>query len=915
MAIQISDTTPRVQYTATSGQTTFAVNFEFFNVADLKVYNGTTLLTYNNSPSSASQYSVTGAGVTGGGSITLGGSGATLNDKITIVRDLAISRTSDFPVSGNFPIQTLNTELDKIVAMMQQLEEQFARTLQYPVTTTTGFNVDLPDLVANRVLSVNSDATALLANQELGTNKGNWAASTSYQVRDLVKDTSTNNIFFVNTAHTSTGSQPLTTNANSAKYDLIIDAASATTSATNAASSATAAASSATTASGHATTATTKAGEAATSASTASTQATNAANSATAAATSATNAGNSATAAASSATSAATSFDNFDDIFLGDKSSDPSADNDGDALQTGALYFNTSDNTFRVYNGSAWQSTTPSTSNQTNINSAVSNASNINAVAGNASNINSVAGNSSNINSAVSNASNINTVAGNNSNITTVSGISANVTTVANIASDVTSLANSLEKTYTVTVANPGSGNVFVLDGVNNPAITIIRGNEYIFDVSDSSVTGHPLAFKDGSGNAWTSGVTVSGTAGSSGAKVIFEVPSNAPNSMRYYCTSHGNSMGNTITVTDSAITTVSNNITNVNSVASNATNINAVANNSSNINTVAGAATNINTVASNVSGVNSFADRYRIASSAPTTSLDVGDLYFDTTANELKVYKSSGWAAAGSTVNGTSQRFTYTISGTPTTVTGSDNAGNTLGYDAGFVDVYLNGVKMVNGTDVTVTSGTSVVFANALANGDIVDIVAFGTFNVAAMNANNLNSGTVPIARLGTSGTKDSTTFLRGDNTFAVVDTTNASNLSTGTLPNARLSSVPNSALANSSITINGAAVSLGGSVTVEQDFSWETKTANFNVSARRGYFVDTSSNTVTATLPASPSVGDDVRFIDVSATFDTNNLTVARNGKKIQGDASDLTVATERAGLGLVFSGDTNGWLLLEK
>ena len=169
--------------------------------------------------------------------------------------------------------------------------------------------------------------------------------------------------------------------------------------------------------------------------------------------------------------------------------------------------------------------------------------------------------------------------------------------------------------------------------------------------------------------------------------------------------------------------------------------------------------------------------------------------------------------------------------------------------------------------------------------------------------------------ARLGTSGTKDTTTFLRGDNTFAVVDTTNASNLSTGTLPNARLSAVPNSALANSSITINGSAISLGGSVTVETDFTWETKTANFNVNASRGYFVDTSSNAVTATLPASPTAGDTVRFIDLSATFDTANLTVARNGKKIQGDTSDMTVATERAGFALVFSGDTQGWLLMEK
>ena len=287
------------------------------------------------------------------------------------------------------------------------------------------------------------------------------------------------------------------------------------------------------------------------------------------------------------------------------------------------------------------------------------------------------------------------------------------------------------------------------------------------------------------------------------------------------------------------------------------------------------GAISNVNTVASNISGVNSFADRYRVSSSAPSSSLDVGDLYFDTTANELKVYKSSGWAAAGSTVNGTSARFTYNISGTPTTVTGSDANGNTLAYDAGFIDVYLNGVKQVNGTDVTVTSGTSVVFASALANGDVVDIVGFGTFNVAAINASNINSGT---------------------------------------LPNARLSSVPNSALA-SSITINGSAIALGGSVTVETDFTWETKTSAFDVAASRGYFVDTSGGAVTATLPASPTAGDTVRFIDLSATFDSNNLTVARNGKKIQGASSDMTVATERAGFALVFSGDTQGWLLMEK
>lgn len=78
----------------------------------------------------------------------------------------------------------------------------------------------------------------------------------------------------------------------------------------------------------------------------------------TAAATSETNAGNSATAAAASATSAAASYDNFDDRYLGTKSSDPTLDNDGNALLTGALYFNTSISRMRVYSGSAWADVT-----------------------------------------------------------------------------------------------------------------------------------------------------------------------------------------------------------------------------------------------------------------------------------------------------------------------------------------------------------------------------------------------------------------------------------------------------------------------------------------------------------------------------------------------------------------------------
>jgi len=102
---------------------------------------------------------------------------------------------------------------------------------------------------------------------------------------------------------------------------------------------------------------------------------------------------------------------------------------------------------------------------------------------------------------------------------------------------------------YTVTVANPGSGNVFVLNGSNNPAISMFRATKYVFDQSDGTNGNHPLRFKDASGASYTDGVVVTGTPGQAGAKVEFTVPAGAPNSLRYYCTVHGNAMGNTITV------------------------------------------------------------------------------------------------------------------------------------------------------------------------------------------------------------------------------------------------------------------------------------------------------------------------------------------------------------------------------
>ena len=251
-----------------------------------------------------------------------------------------------------------------------------------------------------------------------------------------------------------------------------------------------------------------------------------------------------------------------------------------------------------------------------------------------------------------------------------------------------------------------------------------------------------------------------------------------------------------------SEVSIVAANATNISSAGANTTNINTVAGQISptnNIATLAGisglnslaaaeASGHVTNVSNNLSGVTSFAERYRVASSAPTTSLDVGDLYFDTTANELKVYKSSGWANAGSSVNGTSARFQYTATGGQTTFSGADSAGNTLSYDSPFIDCYLNGVKLVNGTDVTVTSGNSVVLASGAAAGDILDLVGFGTFNVAAINAANITSGTLGSDRLPTVPTSKGGTGLTslGSANQALKVNSGGSALEFGVLPTA---------------------------------------------------------------------------------------------------------------------------------
>ena len=116
---------------------------------------------------------------------------------------------------------------------------------------------------------------------------------------------------------------------------------------------------------------------------------------------------------------------------------------------------------------------------------------------------------------------------------------------------------------------------------------------------------------------------------------------------------------------------------------------------------------------------------------------------------------------------------------------------------------------------------------------------------------------------------------------------------------------------------TITNTGTITGGTITgtIDNQANWQTdsiKTSGFTATAGEGYFCNTTSGAFIVTLPASPSAGDIVGIKDYAATFDTNNLTVGRNGHNIQGSATDLVVGVERAGFTLVYVDSTQGWLL---
>lgn len=378
MGITINDVSARADYVATAGQTVFPLSFVCFDASDLKVYKNGSLLTLS------TNYTVQNAGANSGLQITLT-SGAAASDKIAVVREVPYSRTTELPSTGPFQIGALNTFLSKVVAMIQQLRDKDARALQIPTSDPGSVSTILPVASSRlgKVLAFNETTGSPEMGPTVASVESVAANAANVQtVGQNITNVNTvaTNISAVNAAYSNATNAAASASAASSSQSAAASSASAAaSSASSALASANAAGSSASTAAAQASTSTTKASESAASAALANDWATKTSGpvaggemsakyhaqaagvSETNAATSASNA-NTYKNAAQSAQAAAeaardttlAAYDNFDDRYLGPKASDPSVDNDGNALIAGSLYFNTALAVMKMWTGSAW---------------------------------------------------------------------------------------------------------------------------------------------------------------------------------------------------------------------------------------------------------------------------------------------------------------------------------------------------------------------------------------------------------------------------------------------------------------------------------------------------------------------------------------------------------------------------------
>ena len=224
---------------------------------------------------------------------------------------------------------------------------------------------------------------------------------------------------------------------------------------------------------------------------------------------------------------------------------------------------------------------------------------------------------------------------------------------------------------------------------------------------------------------------------------------------------------------------------------------------------------------------------------------------------------------------------------------------------------------KTVSGTGPTfgtTDKSTKILYSNGT---NVIDTLVDTTNGVNTLTNKTLTSPTINTPTISSPTiTTAATINAQGELRLADADSSNYVGFKSGaTVASNVIWTLPTAdGTANQILQTNGSGTL--SFATVSGGAAWQAvKTSGFTAVAKQGYFCDTTSSAFTATLPSSATQGDFISFIDYAGTFDTNNLTIGRNGHKIQGVSEDLTVSVERAGLTLVYVDTTQGWLLQNK
>ena len=427
----------------------------------------------------------------------------------------------------------------------------------------------------------------------------------------------------------------------------------------------------------------------------------------------------------------------------------------------------------------------------------------------------------------------IQTVAGISSNVSTVAGISSNVTTVAGISSDVTAVAGDATDIGTVAGLATEIGRLGTADAVADMAIlgtadvvsdlntlatsAIVTDLDALADIATEldalgDITSNITTVAGISANVTTvagisSNVTtvagvssdVSTVAGiSTDVAAVEDIAANVTTvaGVASDVTTVAGISANTTTVAgiSANVTTVAGISSDVTTVAGDAADISTVAGISSNVTTVATNNANVTTVASNITGVNSFAERYRVGSADPTTSLDEGDLAYNSTDNQLKFYNGSSWNSITAGIANVSEDTTPQLGGdldlnnNNITGTGGIPAANLTGTVANArLDAELQALAgLTSAADKGIQftgSGTAATYDLTAAGKALLDdadasaqrtTLGLGTIATQAANSVNIDGGAVDGVTI---GTNSAVTDLRVDNLKMDANTISSTN------------------------------------------------------------------------------------------------------------------------------------------